>query len=493
MRRKLTIYTLGLVLLVAGSLSLTTFYLEQARLTHTVEKRAEYLLAALTELLATSLHRTDMQGVRLHLASARTHPDVAETYVLDLEGRVLSDGTRANPMFYRTLDREFPRDLMESRAVGWTKRFIQDRFHIGGPVTLPDGQALGYLYVVISLEYHRQNVLENLRVQAIATILLVAIAAGLAVAFALWFSRPILHLADAARRIGRGDLLTPVSLARRDELGTLAFALNDMSARLKMKMTELEETQNNLEFALQSAQVASHAKSVFLANMSHELRTPLNAIIGFSEVMHDQVFGPIGSEQYLAYARDIHTAGTHLLGVINDVLDLSKVEAGKMEIVEEPVDMVKVIDDAVRWIDAHRIQAQVVLEKHIRPDLPRVAGDQRKITQTLCNLLSNAVKFTQPGGRVDVRAYVDAVGRLVLQVADTGVGMTVEGINKALTPFGQIENVLARNHQGTGLGLPLARSLVELHGGTLTVESEVGLGTTVTAVFPANRVMRAAA
>ncbi len=257
---------------------------------------------------------------------------------------------------------------------------------------------------------------------------------------------------------------------------------------LERQGRELEQLTEELVVARDQAVLASRAKSEFLANMSHELRTPLNAIIGFSEMIETGIFGPVDNPKYLEYARDIHASGEHLLDVISDILDLSKIEAGRMELQEQQVDVAELIGSCLTLVKDRGRDAGLVLEPEVRDGLPALCADTRKVKQIVLNLLSNAVKFTPSGGRITVRAAVDADGGLAIAVCDTGIGMAPEDFDKAMTSFGQVDGSLSRKFEGTGLGLPLSKALAELHDGTLELESEVGVGTIATVRFPPERV-----
>ncbi len=258
-----------------------------------------------------------------------------------------------------------------------------------------------------------------------------------------------------------------------------------------MDITVRKQMEISLRLSKEQADAANHAKSTFLANMSHELRTPLNAIIGFSQMMDQEMFGPLGHTKYAEYIRDSHFSARHLLDIINEVLDMSKIEAGRVELDESDVDIVDVIDNVVRLMAARSVDRQLQFNVQVPPSFPKLYADQRLIMQILINLVSNAVKFSKPKGVVEISAQLLPDEDMQLIVRDYGVGIPKDKIKEALEPFGQIhEAVLAtQEHQGTGLGLPLARAMTELHGGNLVIDSDVDQGTTVYITFPARRVL----
>jgi PAS domain S-box-containing protein len=256
------------------------------------------------------------------------------------------------------------------------------------------------------------------------------------------------------------------------------------------EITERKRIESDLLMAKEEAEYANKTKDRFLANMSHELRTPLNAIIGFAEMMHAEAFGPLGTDKYREYTDDILGSGRHILGMLTDVLDITKIESGSLELVEREFDVERTLVPCMRMSQKRADSASVSLSLEVLEHLPHLKADQQRIKQIVLNLLSNAIKFTPEGGRVVVRAETDDEGGIWIQVVDTGVGMAMVDIPKVLEPFEQIGDIITRSHEGSGLGLAIVRSLVDRHGGVLEINSEVGKGTTVTIRFPPERTIR---
>lgn len=265
--------------------------------------------------------------------------------------------------------------------------------------------------------------------------------------------------------------------------------LEQARAKLEQQGADLSRLAEELKRTSDQASAASRAKSEFLAAMSHELRTPLNAIIGFSEVIKSETFGPVGSLKYRDYAEDINTSGQHLLNLISDILDLAKVESGTDELHEEQIEVSSAVRSVLSLVRQRAEKGGIALALDLPGDPPPLRADERKVKQILLNLMINAIKFSHEGGTVTLRVRALAENGYLFEVIDTGVGMAPADIPKALSKFGQIDGNTSRQDEGTGLGLPITKTLVEMHGGSLELRSEIGAGTMASVRFPAERIV----
>ncbi|WP_207215471.1 sensor histidine kinase [Rickettsiales endosymbiont of Peranema trichophorum] len=273
--------------------------------------------------------------------------------------------------------------------------------------------------------------------------------------------------------------------------GAIALILFVYIRRFERILEQQEEKASDIAAAKASIESESKDKSMFLANMSHELRTPLNAIIGFSEIIEKENFGPIGHEKYKEFITDIHTSGLHLLELIEDILDFSKADEGKLQLAVEPVDLTKMVKVTLRMITPRAETGKITLKDETENTHIVINADSKRLKQVLLNILSNAVKFTPEYGSITVRlGYNKEHTHIVIEIIDTGVGMEAQDIAMAMTPFAQVDNKLSRKYTGTGLGLPLTKKLVELMSGVFEIKSEIGIGTTVVLTFPVSPCVR---
>ncbi len=287
---------------------------------------------------------------------------------------------------------------------------------------------------------------------------------------------------DVIGRVRQGGLVPLyITMGRVGESGKLCAVLRDLTAWKK--------TEEDLINARRQAETTSSAKSEFLAKISHEIRTPLNAIIGFSEVMMDEKFGAVGNERYRQYLRDIHASGGHLISLLNDLLDLSKIEAGKLDLTFTGVSLNDIAQQCVAILQQQANRERVIIRTSLPPNLPQMVADPRSVRQIVLNLLSNSIKFTGAGGQIIVSTALNDRNEVVLHVRDTGAGMSPQELQTALEPFRQLATSARWGSSGTGLGLPITKALAEANHATFTIKSAVDDGTLVEVAFPAPRIL----
>lgn len=303
---------------------------------------------------------------------------------------------------------------------------------------------------------------------------------------------------EALRRLEQGEV-GPVTYRGKRKDGSYLWVEASLKRSLNPETGETEVVavvrdvseriryQEELRRAKEQADAANRAKSEFLGTMSHELRTPLNAVIGFTEIMKDEVMGPIGNAHYRSYIADIHFSSTHLLNLINDILDVTKAEAGKLELQEDLFDLRQLIETVARVSGPPMDKAGLAVAIDLAADLPLLRADERKVRQVFFNLIGNAVKFTPAGGRIEIIGRFDDASGIAITVKDTGIGIAPENLVRVLEPFVQIGSPVRRHHAGTGLGLPAAKRIMELHQGTLSLQSALGAGTEASVTFPPER------
>ncbi len=372
----------------------------------------------------------------------------------------------------------------------------------GNTIVLRNLDNNGMLVASILLESDMREIraylIKQITIAFVIILLVIVSAYMLALAMQGTISEPLLALAAIARRISIEEDYSlrvtneprPDGGRQENEIYMLMDAFNAMLDEIQERDRQLLKQNEELGKAKKNAESASIAKSHFLANVSHELRTPLNAIIGFSSVFKEQLFGKLGNEKYLEYASDINDAGGHLLDIINDILDLSKAESGRMMLVFEHVDIHNAIKKCIGIMEKRAVEGGVTIIKEIAEKLPPIVADRLRFSQIILNILSNAVKFTNKGGTVHIAVHPEMRGGMVtdfiITISDNGIGMVKENISKVFQGFEQVDSGLNRRYGGTGLGLPLTKNLIDLHYGSITIDSEIDVGTVVTLHFLAD-------
>jgi signal transduction histidine kinase len=479
----LALLTSGATLVAASAVLLVSNVLN----THATVRRE---LATIAEILgnnsAAAMVFNDDQAARETLAAISAKPNIVGAFLFRADGSLFAHQTAPGaPAAWQGDDRAFAEAISRRPSKQWESlsNILRDGLlGVRRAVTLgQDKEEIGAIFVIADF----RDVIRAAALHLLITLL----AIGGSIPLAWWVahrlqgmvSRPIYRLGETMRLVAREEnYAVRAPKHGDDELGELIDGFNRMLAQVQAR-------DEHLQAARRDAELGNRAKSEFLAAMSHELRTPLNAIIGFSEIMSNEMFGPLGAPNYREYAADIHASGTHLLDIINDILDVARVEAGKLTLRETEIDVRALIEKSVRLVRERAATAGLQLAVDIADDLPLLRADERLIKQSITNLLSNAIKFTPKGGAIVLTAGPDAGGGMTIAVRDSGIGIDAANLEKVFSPFYQVDSTLARTQEGLGLGLPLVKSFIEQHGGAVSIASKPGRGTTVRLHFPADR------
>jgi signal transduction histidine kinase len=470
---KFSLLITGLVVLTVALVSVFLLRQQQHALTTEMTKRGRTIAENLAAGAKASLVTNDHLSLNVLVKDAMQDPDVAYIVIADQDGKVqahsdvsLMGNAVERPPGLPALGNQIAISTYDSQAHG---RIID----VAVPLAFSQ-VPVGALYLGFSQQSMDATLTRTRNQTILIAALMVLLGVLGALALARVFSRPIFLLVDGTRAIAAGNFDIALPVRSRDEVGILTESFNQMALSLSEK-ARIEEERRQFESA-------SRHKSEFLANMSHELRTPLNAIIGFSEVLLERMFGDLNEKQE-EYLRDILASGRHLLSLINDILDLSKIEAGRMELELAAFPLPTTLENARTLVRERAARHGITLELMVDPDVGDIVADERKLKQVLLNLLSNAVKFTPAGGRIDLGAALrDDV--VEISVSDTGVGIAKEDQEAVFEEFRQVGTDYTRKHEGTGLGLTLTKKLVELHGGRIRLDSEVGRGSVFTFALP---------
>ena len=448
-------------------------------------------LNAVADIIANSVISAvvfdDSGSAEETLAALRARPSIVTAKIYQNDGTPFAE-YHAERLLGNPGETQVPASAAQSNSLfkaveSYQLEFLEGYVDLPAPIRL-DGETVAILFIRSDLKEMHDIINTYLILAGGVILFLIIVAFLIASRLQKIVTQPVMALLETIQ-----DVASDQDYSRRakkhgsDGLGELTDGFNQM-------LEAIQDHDGRMRVAWQEAEAASRAKTEFLANMSHELRTPLNAIIGFSEIIKSELLGELGVDRYRFYAQDTFDSGHHLLEVINDILDISKVEAGEFELHEDATDLSEMVNQSVRFVRERAEKAGVGLVVELAPDVPQLFVDPRLIKQGLINLLTNAIKFTPGPGNVTVRAENTSDGSVLLSVTDTGIGIGEEQIPSILQPFSQVESAFSRSHEGTGLGLPLTNSFIEAHGGSMEVKSTVGEGTTVTLLFPFERVIR---
>ena len=484
-RLQLVLYTLALVALAGG---VQAWYnitqLHRLNLARATEKGMA-IAENLAQNLSDPIYLLKVDRMRLVLGAARTDPDIVRTLALDANGSIFSDDTAPNQ------DRGSRVALSPALAKALAARTAGaersgERLAILHPTTLPGGDVLGYAYIELSLARTEAQDATLARDSLLLALLMLALAAPLATLLARRFSTPVEALARAAQKVAGGGLDTRVDVRRDDELGQLGREFNAMA-------TSLETLTAEMRAAKDKAEAANLAKSQFLANMSHEIRTPMNGLLGMTQLL----LGTRLDAQQRRCAEIVHQSGNALLGILNDILDFSRVEAGRLELVESDIDVRRHASAVAELFGESMRAKQIAFEMHVEPSVPRLLrGDGGRLRQVLANLVGNAVKFTERGKigmAIRVESDAGAQVRIRFEVTDTGIGIEAAMQSRIFEPFVQADGTATRKYGGSGLGLAICRQLIALMQGEFGLASEAGRGSVFWFVVPLARAAGASA
>jgi len=487
LRNKLTLLITSVAAIAIALLCFGIIFLDISSFRQELTSQQRGLLKIVNSNISAAIVFDDRAAIKENLSFYRYQPNVIAVSITNAAKEELGTFISSNHTAIPPMPEVLATVAGEQRVAG--SLYLQE------PIIFDD-EVIGYARVLVSQKALDEKIWFYIRLGLAAVSITVFVAFALARRFARVFSEPIENLVETAKEISRSsDYSVRVEPSSNDEVGDLTRYFNEMIHEVDVRDKDLLKQKHSLErlverktheimIALEKSEASSQAKSEFLANMSHELRTPLNAVLGFSEVMRMEIFGSHSNEKYKDYANLIHESGAHLLDIINDLLDLAKVEAGKTELMIETNDITAITTEVIEMMTvwAQRKNQDLVFEIH--DEMPAVQCDRRMMKQVLVNLVSNAIKFTGEGGSVKVTLEKPPSDFVRIIVADTGIGMTAEEVELAMQPFGQAQSILSRSHEGTGLGLPLVEQFLGLHNSKMHIQSTPGKGTEIGVMLP---------